>query len=59
MEQIKRGGRGNCHRRKYVNMKRSVKLKHCFGGEETQETTRSKKQQGGFSVLLRKEEEIT
>ena len=28
---------------KNVNMRRSVTLKHCFGDEETQETTRKRK----------------
>ena len=36
-----------------VNMKRSVKMEHCFGGEETHETTGRRKHQGGSSALLR------
>ena len=41
MELIKGGGVAEITAiEKNVNMRRSVTLEHCFGGEETQETTR-------------------
>ena len=54
----RKSARGDYHRRKNVNMRR-VTLECCFKDEETQETTRRRKHQGGSSVPLRNEEEIT
>ena len=44
---------------KSLNIRRSVTLENCFGGEETQETIEEGKCQDGSSVPVRKEEKTT
>ena len=46
-------------RKRKVNMRRSVTLEHCFGGEETQKKLEEGKHKDGSYVSLRKEEKTT
>ena len=43
IELKKRSDKGNRHRRKNLNIRRSLTLEHYFGGEETQKATRRRK----------------
>ena len=46
-------------RKRKVNMRRSVTLEHCFGGEETKETTRRRKSSSWIFCIFKEKKEIS